>query len=326
MSDNPIGQMRKPFANFRPIGWHRQRHSDTRAFPIVTIILLSIISPVLAQTKLDPATIQTLQLQIALEREGFSPGIIDGKTGPKLSLALAEFQRASGAAMTSIVDNLHSPLQTYTITSQDISQVVGTIPTDWNLKSKMQFLGYPTVADAVAERFHCTRGLLDRLNPAANMTILKEGDTLTVPAIEKPKPLHASRLQIHLGQKVIRAFDRDGKTIALFHCSIAKDEAKRPSGTATITSITTNPAYRFDPAMWPEVTNVNQKLLIPPGPRNPVGLCWIALSLPGYGIHGTPTPEMIGKTGSHGCFRLANWDATRLGGMVEPTMTVEFVK
>jgi lipoprotein-anchoring transpeptidase ErfK/SrfK len=74
------------------------------------------------------------------------------------------------------------------------------------------------------------------------------------------------------------------------------------------------------------VTNVNQKLLIPPGPRNPVGLCWIALSLPGYGIHGTPTPEMIGKTGSHGCFRLTNWDAQRLGGMVDAGMIVEFVK
>src|SRR5258706_11824784 len=189
----------------------------------------------------------------------------------------------------------------------------------------MLCLGYPSVADAVAERFHCTGGLLDRLNPSANMAILKEGDTLNVPAIEKPKFVRGSRLQIHLGEKVIRILDREAKVVALFHCSIAKDESKRPSGTATVVSITTNPAYRFDPAMWPEVTNVNQKLLIPPGPRNPVGLCWIALSLPGYGIHGTPTPEMIGKTGSHGCFRLTNWDATRLGGMVEPGMVVEFV-
>jgi lipoprotein-anchoring transpeptidase ErfK/SrfK len=93
-----------------------------------------------------------------------------------------------------------------------------------------------------------------------------------------------------------------------------------------VVGVTSNPAYSFDPAMWPEVNNVTQKLLIPPGPRNPVGVCWIALSLPGYGIHGTPTPEMIGKTGSHGCFRLTNWDATRLGGMVEAGIGVEFVK
>jgi len=293
---------------------------------MAALVLLKISSFVSADTKLDSTALQTLQLQIHLQGEGFSPGIIDGKTGPKLSMALSEFERASGVPMSSIVETLPKPLQSYTITAQDISQVVGTIPTDWNLKAKMQFLGYPSVADAVAERFHCTRGLLDRLNPAADMAILKEGDVLSVPAIEKPKSIRATRLQIHLGQKVIRAFDRDGKIIALFHCSIAKDEAKRPSGTATIVSITTNPAYRFDPAMWPEVTNVNQKLLIPPGPRNPVGLCWIALSLPGYGIHGTPTPEMIGKTGSHGCFRLTNWDAQRLGGMVDAGMIVEFVK
>jgi hypothetical protein len=297
---------------------------------IAIAVLLLATSPLAADVKLDATTALTLQLQIALEREGFSPGILDAKPGPKCTLAKAEFVKRFDLSETSLLLALQigqrDPLQTYTISAQDISQVVGTIPTDWNLKSKMPFLGYPSVADAVAERFHCTRALLERLNPAASMPILREGDTLTVPAIEKPKPLRAARLQIHLGQKVIRAFDRDGKTIALFHCSIAKDEAKRPSGTATVVSITTNPAYRFDPAMWPEVTNVNQKLLIPPGPRNPVGLCWIALSLPGYGIHGTPTPEMIGKTGSHGCFRLTNWDATRLGGMVEAGMVVEFLK
>jgi len=293
------------------------------------LLILSFASAASGDSTLDLTSRQTLQLQIALEREGFSPGILDAKTGPKVLLATNEFQRRNAPNVTGTLEVLsigtRNPAQEYTISAQDISQVVGTIPTDWNLKAKMLFLGYPSVADAVAERFHCTRGLLDRLNPSANMAILKEGDTLSVPAIEKPKSIRGSRLQIHLGEKVIRILDREARVVALFHCSIAKDESKRPSGTATVVSITTNPAYRFDPAMWPEVTNVNQKLLIPSGPRNPVGLCWIALSLPGYGIHGTPTPEMIGKTGSHGCFRLTNWDATRLGGMVEPGMVVEFV-
>ena len=301
------------------------RHSRTYSIAWMLLVLLST-SAALADGTLDPTSRQTLQLQIALEREGFSPGILDAKTGPKVLLATTEFQRRNVTGTLEALNiGTHDPIQSYTISAPDVSQVVGTIPTDWNLKAKMLFLGYPSVADAVAERFHCTRGLLDRLNPSANMAILKEGDTLSVPAIEKPKSIRGSRLQIHLGEKVIRILDREARVVALFHCSIAKDESKRPSGTATVVSITTSPAYRFDPAMWPEVTNVNQKLLIPPGPRNPVGLCWIALSLPGYGIHGTPTPEMIGKTGSHGCFRLTNWDATRLGGMVEPGMVVEFV-
>ena len=283
----------------------------------------------MAQVKLDAATREALSWQIALERDGFSPGIIDGKSGPKLALAKAEFatryELTDAAIRQAMVIAEREPVQTYSITAQDVAQVVGTIPTDWNLKAKMQFLGYASVQDAVAERFHCTRGLLDRLNPGANMAILKDGDVLNVPAIEKPKNIRGTHLQIHLGQKVIRLLDAEGKVVALFHCSIAKDQAKRPSGTARVVGVTSNPAYSFDPAMWPEVNNVTQKLLIPPGPRNPVGVCWIALSLSGYGIHGTPAPEMIGKTGSHGCFRLTNWDATRLGGMVDAGTTVEFV-
>jgi lipoprotein-anchoring transpeptidase ErfK/SrfK len=301
---------------------------------IALVTLLMAASSALAEVKLDAATREALSWQIALEREGFSPGIIDGKSGAKSALATAEFQTRMGLNVTGPLDaatrealgiGLREPLQSYTVAAVDESQVTGTIPQDWNLKSKMQFLGYASAADAVAERFHCTRGLLERLNPGANFAVLKEGDVLAVPAIEKGKMVRGSRLQIHLGQKAIRVLDRDGKAIALFHCSIAKDEDKRPTGTANVISVTSNPVYRFDPAMWPEVKNVNQKLLIPPGPRNPVGVCWIALSLSGYGIHGTPTPEMIGKTGSHGCFRLTNWDAQRLGGMVEAGMVVEFV-
>jgi len=112
--------------------------------------------------------------------------------------------------------------------------------------------------------------------------------------------------------------------VGLFHCSIAADKARLPSGQASVIVISENPAYTFDPKMWPEVKDVTQKLTIPPGPRNPVGLCWIGLSLPGYGMHGTPMPEMIGKTGSHGCFRLTNWDALRLAKMVRVGTPVRF--
>ena len=112
--------------------------------------------------------------------------------------------------------------------------------------------------------------------------------------------------------------------MGLFHCSIAAKHAKVPTRPASVTGITENPAYRFDPSMWPEVKGINHALIIPPGPRNPVGLCWIALSLPGYGMHGSPAPEMIGKTGSHGCFRMTNWDALRLAHMIKPGTPVTF--
>jgi lipoprotein-anchoring transpeptidase ErfK/SrfK len=55
---------------------------------------------------------------------------------------------------------------------------------------------------------------------------------------------------------------------------------------------------------------------LPPGPRNPVGILWMQLNRPGDGIHGCPNAETIGRTGSHGCIRLANWDAAIIWRMV----------
>jgi lipoprotein-anchoring transpeptidase ErfK/SrfK len=104
--------------------------------------------------------------------------------------------------------------------------------------------------------------------------------------------------------------------VAIFHCSIAQAVEKRPVGDLSVKVVVTDPDYTFNPASWPEVTNVTRKLRIAPGPRNPVGVAWIGLDKPGYGLHGTVRPQDIGKTGSHGCFRLANWDAARLARAV----------
>ena len=112
--------------------------------------------------------------------------------------------------------------------------------------------------------------------------------------------------------------------MGLFHCSVAAEVAKRPSGETIVKGIIFDPEYLFDPEHWPEVKGIDRKLTIRPGPRNPVGLCWIALDLPGYGMHGSPRPEQIGKTGSHGCFRLTNWDAVRLGHMLAAGARVHF--
>ncbi|MEI8196755.1 MAG: L,D-transpeptidase, partial [Phycisphaerae bacterium] len=106
---------------------------------------------------------------------------------------------------------------------------------------------------------------------------------------------------------------------------VAKDKAKLPARDTSIKVMADNPQYTFDPKMWPDVTNVDRILQIPPGPRNPVGMAWIGLDLPGYGIHGNPKPELIGKTGSHGCFRLTNWDALRLYSLVHNGMKVKIL-
>jgi lipoprotein-anchoring transpeptidase ErfK/SrfK len=309
---------------------------DVMPIRLKAILALLLLLASMASAAEPSATGEMLATQIALEREGFSPGLLDGRSGAKTALAITEFQKsrklksaASGKLDPQTRAALELPNESavtrFTLSDGDLLQVTGPLPKDWNAKAKMPRLGYETALDLVLERFHCSESLLTTLNPGVALASLKPGDVLTVPAPQTPKNIAVRRIEINLDQKVIRCFNAEGEQTGLFHCSIAKNPEKRPHGTARVTGITMDPAYSFDPAMWPEVKNVDRKLLISPGPRNPVGLCWIALSLRGYGIHGTPAPANIGKTGSHGCFRMSNWDAVRLGRAISAGTPVAFV-
>eukprot|EP01035_Chromulina_nebulosa_P068306 gene68306-93605_t len=124
---------------------------------------------------------------------------------------------------------------------------------------------------------------------------------------------------IRLAARELEAVTDDGRVLVHFPVSIAKRVEKRPVGELRVTVVAPEPNYTFDPEVFPESAEAKQlgrKLILPPGPNNPVGRAWIGLSLPGYGIHGTPDPEKVGRTESHGCFRLANWDAITLLGLV----------
>jgi lipoprotein-anchoring transpeptidase ErfK/SrfK len=282
----------------------------------------------------DSALRSALAWQIALDRAGFSPAILDGKIGPKAEIATRELQKANGLPATGKLDPQTAaalgvaPDQVFAIATLEAADLahVGPNPKAWIEKSKLPKLLYPSLEEFVAERFHCTKGLLARLNPGKDLSALKPGDRLCVPAIAaSPPAVRGERIDIHLTQKVVRVFGKDDKLVGLFHCSIAADKENLPPvPSTTVAVISENPSYTFDPEKWPEVKDVKEKLTIPPGPRNPVGLCWMGLALHGYGIHGSPTPEMIGKTGSHGCFRLTNWDALRLAKMIRIGTPVTF--
>lgn len=271
--------------------------------------------------------------QIALDRVGFSGGIIDGRIGPKTVLGTQEFQRAAGLPRTGALDGLtvaalgadaRTAAATYTIQAAD-EREIGPVPKDWTAKSRLSRLAYPSLKELVAEKFHCSAALLERLNGGTDLSRLRAGQALRVPNAAVAAPLGpVRRIDIDLSRKVLRLFAADGRQVGLFHCSIAADRSNLPPRNTAVVGVIHNPTYAFDPRKWPEVRGVRQKLLIPPGPRNPVGLCWIGLGLSGYGIHGTPNPELIGKTGSHGCIRLTNWDAVRLGGLVSAGTTVTF--
>jgi hypothetical protein len=311
----------------------RMRQKGARAWGAA--VLLGFVLPPVTTSAAEPVpSLNTpLAWQIALERVGFSPGVIDGRIGGKTRLATREFQRVHGLPMTGKLDAATAAvlqpdpagaLGTYTVQAADLRQV-GPTPKGWLAKSKLPRLGYASLTEVVAEKFHCSRALLAQLNPQRNLAQLAAGDTLAVPAVTSGAAAGGGRVvEINLSEKVVRVLNNRNELVGLFHCSIAADKAKRPAGQARVAVIAHDPVYVFDPRMWPEVRGVKRKLIIPPGPRNPVGLCWIGLSLRGYGIHGSPNPELIGKTGSHGCFRLANWDALRLSRMVRIGTPVRF--
>jgi lipoprotein-anchoring transpeptidase ErfK/SrfK len=179
--------------------------------------------------------------------------------------------------------------------------------------------------ELVAEHAHSHPLLIEKLNPEIDWSNVVAGTVLKVPGVDYPEPADkAAWVVIHLSQKFLEAFDQNTNLLLHCPCSIAAKVEKRPVGELHVAVIAPNPNYTFDPELFPE-SGETQKLILPPGPNNPVGVAWIGLDRPGYGMHGTPAPEQVGRTESHGCFRLANWDAEYLLGLVTIGMPVEVV-
>jgi len=216
-------------------------------------------------------------------------------------------------------------LTTYTVTTNDLTRLQPLGKT-WLAKSQESALDYETELELVAEKSHAHPELIRQLNPDVNWTNLAAGTVVKIPDVNYPAPTNkAAFVVIHLDEKFLEAFGVKTNLLAHFPCSIAARVEKRPGGELHVAVIAPDPNYTFDPELFPEspeARQLNRKLILPPGPNNPVGVAWIGLDKPGYGIHGTPNPEQIGRTESHGCFRLANWDAEYLSQLVWVGMPV----
>lgn len=264
-----------------------------------------------------------LEVQIVLSRNGFSSGSIDGVRGPQSVAALQAFQEREGLPLSGELDEetrahlqlVVPPLTQMTLTPDDEARLQPLSPT-WLGKSEQTALDYETALELVAERSRANPKLIRKLNPQVDWDASVVGQPLTVPAIDPAGPLPtAARLVIRMSERILQARDAEGRLLAHFPVSIAREVAKRPDGELQVTVVIPNPDYTFNPAIFPEsaeARELGRRLILPPGPNNPVGRAWIGLDRPGYGIHGTPSPEQVGRTESHGCFRLANWDALTL--------------
>ena len=274
-----------------------------------------------------------LEAQVELARRGFSSGSIDGVLGPQTRAALVAYQGSVGLEPTGALDEptrarlalTRAAWEEVELTEDDFAGLL-PVSTTWLGKSQQEAMAHETVLERIAERAHAHPGLVKKLNPGFDWTQAAPGARVRLPAVapvQVSSPL--AHLHIRLADRVLQGRDVDGRLVVHFPVSIARDVAKRPVGELRITVVVPNPDYTFNPDVFPESEEARQlgrKLMIPPGPNNPVGLAWIGLDRPGYGIHGTPLPEQVGRTESHGCFRLANWDATTLLPLVRVGLPV----
>lgn len=290
------------------------------------------------------AQTKAMIVQIELDKAGFSCNTIDGTWGHKSTRAEAGYARKRSLPVQTTPEEIYlaqfknrgTPYRWDTVTAEDLRALV-RIPNDPAAKSELDQLGYESVKEMFAERGHLSQRALERLNPRIDWNDVKVGTRIRIPDFpsiaeelsawprtrpDAPQRPEAALIRISLARFEVSVYGHDGKCLALFPCSIARDKAKLPpQGELKVTTTIPWPNYTYTPDHTPAGQKV-KRYIFSPGPNCPVGVAWIGLNLPGYGIHGTPRPESIGNAESHGCFRLSNWNAARLYAMVKPGVRV----
>jgi lipoprotein-anchoring transpeptidase ErfK/SrfK len=120
--------------------------------------------------------------------------------------------------------------------------------------------------------------------------------------------------------------DGEGHTLLFAPVTTGSEHDPLPIGEWKVRGVLHDPEFHYNPELFWDADPSHAKATIKPGPNNPVGVVWIDLSREHYGLHGTPEPSEIGKTASHGCVRLTNWDAERVASLVHPGTRVLFVE
>lgn len=296
-----------------------------------------------------------MQLQVVLDRLGFSPGVVDGKEGMSTRNGLTGFQEANGLKSTGQYDDATKAklaefatipaTRLVTIPADFAAGPFVAIPKTPEEKAKLPSMSYETLIEKLAERFHTTEDVLRELNPTVQQ--LGAGTAIRVPNVGNDTIVEGSvenrtrdgtlrmlgigtqqprveKVMVDKSDSMLRAYDKDGKVVAAFTATMGSARNPLPIGEWTIKGVAFNPNYSFDPSVLSTVRKDQAKAVFPPGPNSPVGVVWIDLSKDHYGIHGTPKPETIGRAQSDGCVRLTNWDAARLALMVHPGIKAVF--
>jgi lipoprotein-anchoring transpeptidase ErfK/SrfK len=278
------------------------------------------------------------RLQIFLDNCDFGPGKIDGRMGEFFRKALLSYKHAHAMRETGYVDQwlldqVPVTFASYTIRPDD-SKFIGAVPSSHADQAKLKWLPYTSLLEYVAERYHSAEAYIQKLNPGKDWEHLQPGETLTVPnvlpfEVEKivegklpDNPAFAARkIYVDTKERLLEVFDND-QLVCVFPITPGSTALPAPIGTWKILAATTWPWFRYDEGMLNYGVRTENYYNLPPGPNNLVGVLWMALNRPGIGIHGTNNPETIGRAASHGCIRLANWDAARVKDLVSVGNTV----
>ncbi|WP_294061560.1 L,D-transpeptidase [Sphingomonas sp.] len=291
-----------------------------------------------------------MHAQVILDSLGFSPGIVDGREGQSLTAALRAFQETRNLPVTGELDRatlgaLHAYRERRPLAQVKIENAwlqgpfINPLPKEPEDQAKLPALAYTRPLEKLAEMFHTTPEVLVELNPGGGT--IKPGATFRFPNVvtqsrdyqgdwkpewrqtlsdlnvdaRQPK---ADHVVVDKSEKALKVYDAENRLVAQFSATMGSQHDPLPIGTWKINAVDTNPKFRYNPDLFWDADADDKKALLPAGPNGPVGVVWLDLSKEHYGIHGTPEPQTIGRTQSHGCIRLTNWDAARLALMVKP--------
>jgi lipoprotein-anchoring transpeptidase ErfK/SrfK len=275
-----------------------------------------------------------LKAEVLLDQLALSPGVIDGKDGDNLGKAIAAFQLSRGLKTSSRLDretfdklcqSANAPaVIAYTVTDDDGRGPFRDIPATLEGMARLDSLSYRRAAELLAEKFHTTEATIRLLNPGK--AVDRAGTVLTVPNVADERPTgQAVRIEADKSAGAVRVLGRHDELLAFYPASIGSTEKPAPSGTFHVLRVVRDPTYHYDPKFRFKGVRTDKELVIAPGPNNPVGLVWIGISKATYGLHGTSHPDTVGKTGSHGCVRMTNWDALDLARRVRAGTPVAFL-
>ena len=329
--------------------------------PVVKAIPITNVSTP-SPLDVKPTGDDALRLQIFLDNSNFGPGIVDGRPGRFTELAVQSWNEVNGhpildwvAVNTAARQAVPNPLAVAIVPDFVKQWVDGSLPTKVSQQAKRKRMSYRSVAEFISERYHCDVPYLVLLNGSSKINKLKARDTVIVPNITpftiesltgaeyQTDPAISQRHAV-VDTKINQVRIFEAAPAALIVAEPGSTSVSRANkgliasfpitpgesrfikfGTWKVRNSVELPYWRYDQKLLDtgKRSADSQSLNIPPGPNSPVGIFWCGLTRPGIGMHGTPSPETIGRARSHGCIRMANWDAVRLPTLIRPGTTVE---